>query len=364
MKINLNIENKEKHRILNMHKILKEQTNPTINYNIPSDSEKLVNLVINENLCDFSNFSGFSITNKEIVPTVQAFRYKGRNGIIGVSKIKGNNYNQGDFVFFDFTNIKLGGILNHYLLRKEGTYSLGSFTCNGLKDRMNEIAKSVELAVEKQGYKSLNKFPVEARTELNNPEIYDKITFEQISKQLSMDPTFNPKLYPETLPKVFFKSKVGSGAVGVTEQQKKVIDNLITQGWKGEYDLDQTQRANFIEIDLKDLYPNIFNTSIIMWQPRTLNTKEKNMNWNTLDVSEQKHSQCMAFIDEYKNVYNRYRTASIGELPQSFNVLKDKIQVCYNNFSNKNFGKKLRELGVVKGQYSQINPTFKINEVN
>jgi hypothetical protein len=101
-----------------------------------------------------------------------------------------------------------------------------------------------------------------------------------------------------------------------------------------------------------------------MWQPRTLNTKEKNMNWNTLDVSEQKHGQCMAFIDEYKNVYNRYRTASIAELPQSFNVLKDKIQVCYNNFSNKNFGKKLRDLGVVKGQYSQINPTFKINEVN
>jgi hypothetical protein len=59
MKINLNIENQEKHRILNMHKILKEQTNPTTNYNLPSDGEKLVNLVINENLCDFTNFLNF-----------------------------------------------------------------------------------------------------------------------------------------------------------------------------------------------------------------------------------------------------------------------------------------------------------------
>lgn len=369
MKINLNIENSEKSRILNMHNVLKEQAvQPQTTDINPNHGKLLANQIVSNKLCDFSNFKGYNKNTKQIIDKPTPWLFRNRVGILGLAIAQTTYYNPNDAVFFDLSNIGEDGTLNQYIIKNDNgqntvTEIQQSFTCGGLKIKVAEVIQRINDTVSSQGFKPFSSFNTSEQSQLNNPEIYDKMSVNEIFKILEQDSNFNPKLYPTTKDKFFYRPKVKSGAKPVTPQQTELIGNLEKTGWKGEATMDYSQIGNYIPIDLKTVYPSIFNTSFIMYQPRAFNEKAKDMNPGALNVTEQKHTQCLKNLETFTNAYANYRSTPINQIPPNILTYKDKIQICYNTFSNKNFGKKLRDLGVVGGQYSQINPAFKIEEI-
>ena len=370
MKINLNIENSEKSRILNMHNILKEQVAQSQTTDInPNHGKLLANQIVNNNLCDFKNFKGYNKNTKQLIDKPTPWLFRNRVGILGIAKTQTNYYNPNDVVFFDLSNIGEDGTLNHYIIKSNNgentaTEIQQSFTCVALKTKIDEVVQRINDTISSQGFKPFSSFNTNEQSQLNNPEIYDKMSVNDIFKILEQDSNFNPKLYPTTKDKFFYRPKVKSGSKPVTPQQTDLIGNLEKTGWKTEATMDYSQIGNYVAIDLKTMYPTIFNTSFIMYQPRAYNEKAKDMNPGALNVTEQKHAQCLKNLEMFANAYANYRFTPSNQIPPNILTYKDKIQICYNTFSSKNFGKKLRDLGVVGGQYSQINPAFKINEIN
>ena len=364
MKINLNIENSEKKRILYMHNALKEQAtnntfDPTKSFT-PNHTQSLANQIVNQNLCDFTGFKGWNPNTKEITGKPRPSKQLGRIGILGLNETN-KNYAVDSAVFFDLENINSDGTLNTYLIGNNNgqKYFTNSqpFTCSGLSQKISETIKKVNESVASYGFKGASQFPVQERRFLNSPEQYEKLSITQIFEFLSNEPNFNPKLYPNTQDQFFYKPATGANVGGITPQQKQVISTLEKNGWVTDAKFDYTQEANYVKTNLKELYPNIFSYDYILFQPKKTG-KSKEDDYGSLNISDASYRQCNLDLEKFTNALYRYKNDTTG-IPPSLLGLKNKIQVCYNTYKDKKFGKNLEALDVI-GDYANVPDFFKI----
>lgn len=361
----LSVDNIEKNRILFLHKILNEQQNNTniVNQN---DYINLARTIINGNLCDFSNFNGWSNQTKSIIDKPTPYQLKdGKIGILGKAKIDDTRktYKAGQFVFFNLNNIvaDTNGDYNNLTYFVQGDFQTPHYYyCAGLNNLIQPEIEKVISVLGDIGFKSPDKFTPNEQSQLENSNMYDKIDFITYLKQKAKN--INPAFY-NTLGnryRDFYRSKISPGTKALTDSQKQVIARYEQLGYLTQEKINPAEIGNYTEYNLSNINPNLFSEPFLMYGKTTTGkniVKGYKDNTEILQNIKETHGQCLNLLDQFENLLATYKNNEKGN--ESLRGLKNKIQYCYNKYSDKKFGQRLESLNVI-GDYANVPDVFKI----
>lgn len=355
----------EKNRILSLHRILNEQQN---NPNIVNQNDyiNLARTIVDGNLCDFSNFNGWSNSANSIIDKPTSYRLKnGKIGILGKAKTDDprKTYKAGQFVFFNLDNIRVDEDGNYSNL----TYFVNNdfqtphyYYCKGLNGIIQPKIEEVIKALADQGYKSPDKFTPNEQSQLNEPNMYDKIDFIAYLKENPKN--INPAFY-NTLGnryRYFYRSKISPGTKPLTDAQTQTIARYEKLGYLTKEKINPAEIGNYTEYNLSNIDPAIFSEPFFMYGKTTTGkkiVKGYENNSEILQNIKETHGQCLNILDQFKNLLATYRNKSSAV--ESIRGTTEKIQYCFNMYKDKKFGKNLEALGVI-GDYANVPDVFKI----
>jgi hypothetical protein len=361
----LSVDNIEKNRILFLHKILNEQQNNTniVNQN---DYINLARTIINGNLCDFSNFNGWSNQTKSIIDKPTPYQLKdGKIGILGKAKIDDTRktYKAGQFVFFNLNNIvaDTNGDYNNLTYFVQGDFQTPHYYyCAGLNNLIKPEIEKVIGTLDSQGYKSQDKFMPNEQSQLENSNMYDKIDFIAYLKQNWKN--INPAFY-NTLGnryRYFYKSKISPSTKPLTDAQTQTIARYEKLGYLTKEKINPAEIGNYTEYNLSNIDPTIFSEPFFMYGKSTTGkniVKGYKDNTEILQNIKETHGQCLNYLDTFENMLATYKNKTVGV--ESIRGLTNKIQYCFNKYSDKKFGQRLENLDVI-GDYANVPDVFKI----
>lgn len=360
----LSVDFNEKNRILFLHKILNEQQN---NPNIVNQNDyiNLARTIINGNLCDFSNFNGWSNQTKAIIDKPTPYQLKnGKIGILGKAKMDDpkKTYKAGQYVFFNLDNIGVDQNGNYTNL----TYFVNAnfqtpyyYYCQGLNNLIKPKIDEIIQTLANLGYKSPDKFTPDEKSQLET-DMYSKLDFIAYLKERYKD--INPAFY-NTLGdryRFFYKSKISPGTKGLTDAQKQVIGRYEQAGYLTKEKINPAEIGNYTEYNLSNIEPTIFSEPFFMYGKTTTGKniiKGYKDNTEILQNIIETHGQCLNLLDQFENLLQTYKQRSVGI--ESIRGITDKIQYCYNKYKDKKFGQRLESLGVI-GDYANVPNVFKI----
>jgi DNA-binding transcriptional MerR regulator len=361
----LSIDINEKDRILFLHKILNEQqSNPNIvNQN---DYINLARTIINANLCNFSNFNGWSNETKSTIDKPTPYQLKnGKIGILGKAKTDDQNktYKAGQFVFFNLDNIGVDqngnyGNLTYFV---QGNLQNGyNYYCQGLNNLIKPEIDKIIGALTTQGFKSPDKFTPDEQSQLENSNMYNKLDFIAYLKQYHKN--INPAFY-NTLGnryRFFYRSKISPSTKALTDAQKQVINRYEQAGYLTKEKINPAEIRNYTQVDLSRIESTIFSEPFFMYAKTGAAkniVKGYKDNSEILQNIKETHGQCLNLLNQFENLLATYRNDIGGD--ESLRAITNKIQYCYNKYGDKKFGKKLESLGVI-GDYANVPDVFKI----
>lgn len=361
----LSVDFNEKNRILFLHKILNEQQN---NPNIVNQNDyiNLARTIINGNLCDFSNFNGWSNQTKAIIDKPTPYQLKnGKIGILGKAKIDDpkKTYKTGQFVFFNLDNIGVDqngnyGNLTYFV---QGNLQNGyNYYCQGLNNLIKPEIDKIIGALANQGFKSPDKFTPDEQSQLENSNMYDKLDFITYLKQYHKN--INPAFY-NTLGdryRFFYRSKISPGTKGLTDAQKQVIGRYEQAGYLTKEKINPAEIRNYTQVDLSRIESTIFSEPFFMYAKTGAAkniVKGYKDNSEILQNIKETHGQCLNLLNQFENLLATYRNSTGGD--ESIREITNKIQYCYNKYNDKKFGQKLESLEVI-GDYANVPDVFKI----
>lgn len=360
----LSVDINEKNRILFLHKILNEQQN---NPNIVNQNDyiNLARTIINNNLCNFSNFNGWSNATKSTIDKPTPYQLKnGKIGILGVAKTDDQNktYKAGQFVFFNLDNIEVdqnGNYGNLTYFVNGNLQNRYNYYCQGLDNLIKRKIDEIIGALAKQGFKSPDKFTPDEQSQLETG-LYEKRDFIEYLKERHKE--INPAFY-NTLGnryRYFYKSKISPGTKALTDAQKQVINRYEQAGYLTKEKINPADIRNYTQVDLSLIDPNLFSEPFFMYSKTgTAKNIVKGYKDNSeiLQNIKETHGQCLNLLNQFENLLATYRNSTGGD--ESIREITNKIQYCYNKYNDKKFGQKLESLGVI-GDYANVPEVFKI----
>ena len=361
----LSVDFNEKNRILFLHKILNEQQN---NPNIVNQNDyiNLARTIINGNLCDFSNFNGWSNQTKAIIDKPTPYQLKnGKIGILGkaIKDDTKKTYKAGQFVFFNLDNIDVDANGNYSNLTYfvQGDFQTPHYYyCAGLNNLIEPEIEKVIGALATQGYKSPDKFTPNEQSQLDISNMYDKIDFITYLKEKWKN--INPAFY-NTLGKryrYFYRSKISPGTKPLTDAQTQTIARYEKLGYLTKEKINPAEIGNYTEYNLSNIVPALFSEPFYMYGKTTTakdTVKGYKDNTEILQNIKETHGQCLNLLDQFENLLATYKGRSVGV--ESIRGITNKIQYCYYKYSDKKFGQRLESLDVI-GDYANVPDVFKI----